>query len=142
MQNNTAFKFFRETVCEQYPDEAKHLLSQADSLQCLPIHHAIAAGDFATVVFLLEKSVQLGLGELSELINRSIVNEATALHLGVTSGNLTLVQYLLEHGAKKNVATSVGATPLHVACVCGSDRSEAGSIEMVRILLFSSLSLR
>jgi ankyrin repeat protein len=132
MQNNASFKFFKDVVCEQYPDEARHLLAQTDALQCLPLHHAIAAGDFTTVAFLLQKSVSLGLAStLSELINRPIANDATALHLAITSSCLPLVQFLIESGAHRNACTAVGASPLHVACVCGSDRSEAGSIEMV-----------
>lgn len=136
MQNNASFKFFKEVVCEQYPDEARHLLAQSDALQCLPLHHAIAAGDFAAFTFLLQKSVALGLAaDTAELINRQIGNEATSLHLAITSGSLPLVQYLLDNGALRNACTAVGASPLHVACVCGSDRSEAGSIEMVRLIL-------
>lgn len=55
----------------------------------------------------------------------------TALHRGVSAGNVGVVKLLLEAGAYVNIQNTVGATPLHIAA---ADADE-DSLEMVELLL-------
>jgi ankyrin repeat protein len=136
LSNNVSFKFFKEIICELYPDDAKFMMNQADELQCLPFHHAIINADFESICFLLKKSVELKNFEtMKDLINLPIINNATAVHLAVTSSSMEILQLFIDNGGDVNVPTTLGATPLHVACVCGSDQAEAGNIKMVKLLL-------
>lgn len=50
------------------------------------------------------------------------------IHWAVLSGNMKLVQYLLEFGAKINVEDDTDMTPLILAC-------SAGHTEVVKLLL-------
>jgi ankyrin repeat protein len=136
LSNNVSFKFFKETICELYPDDAKFMMNQTDELQCLPFHHAIINADFESISFLLKKSIELkNFESMKDLINLPVINNVTSLHLAVTSSSMEILQLFIDNGGDVNVQTTLGATPLHVSCVCGSDKAEAGNIKMVKLLL-------
>jgi len=136
LSNNVSFKFFKEVICDLYPDDAKFMLNQTDELKCLPFHHAIINADFESVCFLLKKCIELkNFESMKDLINLPVINNVTSLHLAVTSSSIEILQYFIDNGGDVNVQTTLGATPLHVSCVCGSDKAEAGNIKMVKLLL-------
>lgn len=52
----------------------------------------------------------------------------TTLHRAVVTGNVEIVQLLLQHGANVDMRNHVGMTPLHMAVQCGN-------IELITLLL-------
>ncbi len=47
-------------------------------------------------------------------------NKDTALHLAAMKGHVSIMQFLLRHGADINGQDKFGATPLHLASITGN----------------------
>ena len=55
-------------------------------------------------------------------INTPATSGWTFLHAAVCDGNIEVITYLLENGAKTSVRNAAGKTPLHIACIRGDTK--------------------
>lgn len=85
------------------------------------IWQAARSGSIKNVQSWLERGVDIN---ARQKLEKGIYN--TPLCFGITSGNISLVEYLLQNGADINDMDSEGNTPLHYAAV-------SGEMEMVQL---------
>ena len=74
------------------------------------LHEACSAGAYSKVCEMLESNEDMGINA------QNPIGGSAALHLACVSGNLPLVQLLVEKGAKVDLKNVGGMTPLHIAC--------------------------
>lgn len=101
-------------------DLVRHLLNRGANV-------SQTGGHYGAAIVAAAAAVRAGLGIVQMLLEAGADLKAadrsglTALHYAVWHGDLVSVQYLVEHGAKANTASSQ-TTPLTVACERGHDR--------------------
>lgn len=125
-----------------------------------PIGLAVQSGSIETVKVLLDhnatpnggglKPAPIGLAtsvEMAQLLlskgaDPNGLKEAISdppLILAVRRGQLSVVRFLLEHGAKVDAVTKQGQTALHIACVARNgailNKGEDGTLELIKVLL-------
>ena len=98
-------------------DDQRKLINSVDSSATTALHHAIQSGG----VERSEHATQQRLARVKLLIeNQADINHPnrygqTPLHLAVAKNDVTLIQYLLAHGAKTNLTDEHDRTPLELA---------------------------
>lgn len=90
------------------------------------LHSACASGDLASFLFLVNQVLHLLPPDIKQDVCQSLLlqadeNGATCMHFAAASGNVLLLQKLLElsDGEGLMMADHRGVTPLHTACLCG-----------------------
>jgi ankyrin repeat protein len=78
----------------------------ANDLNNTPLHSALAGRRFAIAQLLVEHETD---------VNASNRRGWTALHLAASAGNLDMVKYLMQHGAKAGLRNVDGLTPADLA---------------------------
>jgi len=86
-----------------------------------PLHYAASWGLHSIVTFLV-------IGHLQDVHSRSLIDNATPLHLASRYGHIKVTRFLLERGADLTAQNKGRETPLHVA-------SREGQVEVARMLL-------
>jgi ankyrin repeat protein len=76
--------------------------------------------------------VELGLYKSEQdVVNQSLANGATSLHIAVSCCHKDVLELLLEKGGDVSAKTTSGATALIAACTYGDGKTDGGSVEMV-----------
>lgn len=101
-------------ICCRQPRTVSFLIEKGARLDIpvgswYPIHFAVATRDVRVVEAILRA------GADTELDRRTINDGAAPLHVAVSSGQLELVLFLLQHGCDANCVNSQRQTPLHLA---------------------------
>ncbi len=96
----------------------KHFMDPIKQANFTTLTHAVAIGDDATVLFLLETGAD---PEQRDTDGRS------ALTLAVQHGHLKSVAYLLEYGAKPDAVDGSGTSPIQLA----NDNKSSGAVTLL-----------
>ena len=75
------------------------------------IHQSVSSGDIETLRYLLDHGAKVD--------QRSIIDQATSLHIASYSGDEAITRLLLARGADINAPLIGGNTPLHMALASG-----------------------
>jgi ankyrin repeat protein len=88
---------------------AKHASAQV--FDKFLIHQSVSSGDIETLRYLLDHGAKVD--------QRSIIDQATPLHIASYSGDEAITRLLMARGADINAAMIGGNTPLHMALAGG-----------------------
>lgn len=89
--------------------QAKHASAQV--FDKFLIHQSVSSGDIETLRYLLDHGAKVD--------HRSIIDQATPLHIASYSGDEAITRLLLARGADINAPMIGGNTPLHMALASG-----------------------
>ena len=78
-------------------------------LESSPLHHAIANGNEAIALALIETSTP-------QVLNGKNADGDTPLHAAAWAGKAAILRKLVSSGARLDVLDHKGRTPIHIAC--------------------------
>jgi len=110
------------------PQAVRTLLSAGANVHVANARHVTP---FALAISLQSPDIAHQLLDRGADPNERMGNDATALYIACINGDEKTVDVLLRAGAKVNLATSSGGTPL-IACVCATENAAAVLVQLLR----------